>query len=336
MNRSILLICCVALLGCTNQTADDTQRNAGISKPNPSFDQIELLLNWFPEAEHGGYYAALVHGYYDQYRLKVKIIPGGPGLQVVPQIGLGRHQFGVSNADQVLKGSSRGAKTIAVMAPMQTSPRCIMIHESSGIRDIRDLKNITLSMSSTSTFSLFLQKHAPLTDVEIVPYSGSVALFMTREDFAQQAYVFSEPFVAKKKGARPHNLMLSDLGFNPYTSVLITSPDSVKKKHDVVQRMVQATIAGWKHYLRDPKKTNEYIHSLNSEMELDILEFGARELKPLCVPESTPRGRHVFGHMTAERWKTLTEQLADLDKDFGKVDPSTAFTTEFLASHLDP
>ena len=39
--------------------------------------KVKLLLNWYPEAEHGGFYAALVHGIYEKHGLDVDILPGG-------------------------------------------------------------------------------------------------------------------------------------------------------------------------------------------------------------------------------------------------------------------
>ena len=35
-------------------------------KPGPAagLPKVTLQLNWFPEAEHGGFYAALQHGYF--------------------------------------------------------------------------------------------------------------------------------------------------------------------------------------------------------------------------------------------------------------------------------
>ena len=37
----------------------------------------------FPEAEHGGFYAALVRGYYREAGLDVRILPGGPETPVL-------------------------------------------------------------------------------------------------------------------------------------------------------------------------------------------------------------------------------------------------------------
>ena len=46
--------------------------------------KVTLLLNWYPEAEHGGFYAAQVLGIFEQYGLDVEIRPGGKTI-VVPQ-----------------------------------------------------------------------------------------------------------------------------------------------------------------------------------------------------------------------------------------------------------
>lgn len=320
----------ILLLGCSGSPSDPAAaQNATATDDRPTTTKVTLQLNWFPEAEHGGYYAALVHGYYEAQGLEVTVIPGGPGIPVTTQVANGQVTFGVSNAQNVALAWAQEAKTVAVMAPLQHSPRCIMVHAESGIRNFDDLKNVTLSMNASSSFSLFLQKAVPLTNVKIVPYTGNVAQFLLNKDFAQQAYVFSEPFVARSQGAEPVNLMVSDLGFDPYTSVLITHPDVIASQPALVRRMVAASIRGWQTYLNDPQATNEYIHRLNEDMGLDVLEFGAREIKALCIDAETPLNK--IGQMTGERWGKLVNQLEDVDAlENGRVDPQAIFTTQFL------
>ena len=47
-----------------------------LETPAKKIDEVELALNWLPEAEHGGFFAADVHGLFADRQLKVKIIPG--------------------------------------------------------------------------------------------------------------------------------------------------------------------------------------------------------------------------------------------------------------------
>ena len=62
--------------------------------------KIQLALNWFLEAEHGGLYAAAVHGYYEENGVEVEIL-GGPDSPVVQRVATGTVAFGIVNADDV-------------------------------------------------------------------------------------------------------------------------------------------------------------------------------------------------------------------------------------------
>lgn len=335
--RSSTLLACFSL-GLTLMSGCSSEPPAGPKSPSETAhnsattskkaDEVELALNWLPEAEHGGFFAADVHGLFAERQLQVKIIPGGPGVPVIQNVASGKVTFGVTNADQMLLQRAQEADVVAIFAPIQQSPRCIMVHKRAGITKFDDLKDMTLAINANQTFLGYLKKKLPLTNVRVVPYSGSVGPFLQDERLGQQAYVFSEPFVAEQQGGDPLNLMVSDIGFNPYTSVLITRAEVIEKQPELVRRMVEACRLGWRTYLDEPEKTNEHIHSLNKEMGLEILAFGTRTLKPLC--ETGLSSPDKLGEMTAERWTTLTEQLIEAEAlKPGAVDPSKAFDAKF-------
>jgi NitT/TauT family transport system substrate-binding protein len=288
--------------------------NRGDNSPSdhakPSLTKVTLLLNWYPEAEHGGYYAALVHGLYKEAGLDVEILPGGKDTPVIQQVGSGRVMFGIVNADNILYGRAAEAPIVALMAPLQTSPRCIIVHESSGIREFAQLKNMTLSMSSTQAFSFYLRKKVPLTGVNVVPYFGGVEQFLSNKDYGQQGYIFSEPYIAKKNGGDPRSLMLADLGFNPYTSLLFTTESMITKQRELVDKMTTISIRGWQKYLESSAETNAYIHKLNPAMDLDVLEYGAQTIGTLVRPSSG----ESLGSMTLERWQTLVDQMIECEQ----------------------
>jgi NitT/TauT family transport system substrate-binding protein len=302
-------------------------------RADPTLTAVTLQLNWYPEAEHGGFYAALVHGYYREAGLDVKILAGGPETPVLQQVARRAATFGVVNADNILFGRAQQAPLVALMAPLQISPRCLIVHESSGIRDFYDLKNMTIAMSNSNAFSQFLRYKLPLPGVKIVPYPGSVAQFLLNKDYAQQGYVFSEPFVARKEGGDPKVLMLSKLGYNPYTSLLFTHDDQLREHPRLVRKMVTASVRGWAQYMRFPGEANAWIHRVNPQMDLDILQYGAETLKPLVLDEVAEQ--QGIGAMSRARWQTLADQLVEseqLKPDDVHVDQ--AFTTRFL--HGEP
>ena len=326
MNRLTLLLPLLLLIGCSTKedTADATRASA---EHVDNLDYVNLSLNWFPEAEHGGYYAALVHGFYEEAGLGVTIRPGGPNAPVVQEVALGRTEFGIANADQILIARGQEAPIKALFAPLQNSPRCLMVHEASGIDGFDDMNDMTIALSDGKPFAMFLRKKFSFKNVDFVPYPGNVSEFLLKEKFAQQAYVFSEPFVAKESGGDPKTLMVSDTGFNPYASVLFASDKMLENDAETIQRFVAATAKGWEQYLKDPTRTNEHIAKQNADMGMDILNFGAKSLQSLCQP--TPDVR--IGSMTLERWQTLREQMEDIAAmnadDFSTEE---AFTNDFL------
>lgn len=291
--------------------------------------RLRLALNWFPEAEHGGFYAALVHGYYAEEGLEVEILGGGPEAPVIQRVATGQVDFGVTNADDVLNARAQEAPVRALMAPYQVNPRCIMVHASSGIERIDQIRDLTLAMSQRPAYSHWLRRRFPLENVNIVPYPGNVTQFLADDNFAQQGYVFSEPFVARKKGGDPRALLVADIGFNPYASVLIARDEDIEHKPELVGAVVRASIRGWEHFLRDADSTNAHIHGLNPEMGLDILAYGTAESQTLVL-DATAR-EHGIGHMSAARWETLLGQMIEAGLiEEGTMKAAEAFTTHFL------
>lgn len=326
----------IGLIGCS---ADDTTTPANSETgskstneaPATTVEKVQLQLNWFPEAEHGGFYTADINGHYKAAGIEVTILPGGPNAAMIQKVANGDVEFAVASADQVLTGRAAEAPVVAIFAPLQFSPRCIMVHEKSGIKSLEELKGVTLAMSAGAAFAQYMKKKLPLTDVQVVPYPGNVTQFLLDDNYAQQGYVFSEPFVAQKEGGDPVALMVSGLGFNPYTSILITNEKTIKEKPELVKNMVAAVTKGWQEYLDTPEATNKKINELNPEMGMDILEYGVEALKPLCVTEEVDLSK--MGAMTAKRWTDLASQLVEAEViEAGSVKPEEAFTVEFLSN----
>ncbi len=334
----LLTLVATILLGCSpsepkSSSAPQPSASAAAVAPSAKKDKIALLLNWYPEAEHGGFYAAKVHGIYESYGLDVEIRPGGKTTVVPQELALGRIQFGVGNADDVLVSRNQDVPLVALMAPIQKGPRCIMVRKDSGITSFDQLRNITLQVDPARPYVPFLKSKGYLGDkVELVPYFGSVAQLVAGPGFATQGYTFSEPFVARQQGVEVTELMMSEIGYNPYASLLVSTESYVAANDDICRRMVQASIEGWKKYLKQSTETNALIVSQNKQgLEKNALDFGVEALKPLCygaTGEDT-----AIGQMTDDRWQELATTLDSLHIiSASKVNVQKAFTRKYLSS----
>ena len=63
--------------------------SAALASPALASTTIRFVTDWKAQAEHGGFYQALAEGLYARRGLDVKIIQGGPDVNV-PQLLAGR------------------------------------------------------------------------------------------------------------------------------------------------------------------------------------------------------------------------------------------------------
>ena len=315
-----------------NDPATPAAAPAATPAPTPvaaAATTVRLQLNWFPESEHGGYYHAQLKGHYRAAGLEVTLLPGGPNTPVESQLISGRCEFGILNADKVLQTRAEGAPLVALLAPFQTFPRCIIVHDASPVKALADLKNLTLIANQSLPFVMFLRHRFGLEGVDILPYKGGLALFTTMPTAAVQGYITSEPLILEQQGFKVRSLLVADAGFNPYTSVLVVTTTTLRERPGVVRAMVQASQRGWREYLAAPAGANAAIRQQNPEIAAAVLDYGAAHLKDLML---VGEAKERFGVMTAARWEELQQQLLDCGAMRPGGPPAKdAFTTEFLA-----
>jgi NitT/TauT family transport system substrate-binding protein len=268
--------------------------------------KIRVALDWKPEPEFGGFYAAP----FSAHSLDVEILPGGAGTPTVQMVGAGSAEFGIVAGDELIVARSKGNNVVALFAVYQDSPLGIMAHASRNLSSIGDVfTGGTVALQQGLPFATLLEKKYGFSHVQVVPSpNGDITAFLNDEMFAQQCYITSEPLTAKRKGVAVKTFPVSDTGYNPYSTVLATSDETLRKNPDMVKAMVEAVREGWRAYLDDPKATNENMHRMNPSMDADTFAEVAEVQKPFI--ESAPTSQ--LGTMTKARWETLIGQLKDL------------------------
>jgi NitT/TauT family transport system substrate-binding protein len=301
------------------------------SSDRTAFTKVRLQADWYPQPEHGGFYTALVNGYYREEGLELTIQPGSQYSVPDQLVASGAAQFGMGASDRTLESVGDGQPLVAVAATMQSDPQGIMVRQESPIRSFADLEGHTIAVKPGSTWFQYLVKRYRLDQVHEIPATMSVANFVADPQYIQQAFATSEPFFARKAGIAIRVLLTSDAGYNPYR-VMFTSRDFLREHPDVVAKFVRASIRGWREYLSNPEPAHAVIAKLNPAIDADWMQFSWRALRDgHFVTGEDPRGGQL-GQMTAERWTTMYQQLLALGVINKPFDAATAYTLEFVPS----
>jgi NitT/TauT family transport system substrate-binding protein len=297
---------------------------AALVASSASADSLTLALNWKAEPQFGGFYAARTSGAYAKNGIDVTIIEGGSGTPTIQVLGAGKVDYAIVSADEVVISHDRGAKNVvALFATYQTNPQGIMTHKERGFASLEQVlkSDGTLLWQAGLPYAQFLtKKYGPLV-VKTAPYLGGIGNFRTDPHLSQQCFVTSEPLAARRAGLDVETFLVAQSGYNPYTTVLVTTRDHLARSPDEVKRFVTAVRAGWQAYLDDPAPTNAVMAQLNKAMDPQTFrDSAAAQIELIRTKDIT-----TLGEMSLARWQTLIDQLAELKIIKGSIDAQALF-----------
>ena len=312
--RIVLAVLLVLPAACSDKPVDPASRGLW---------RAGLQLNWVPEPEFGGYYAARDTGAFRAEGLEIDIRSGGPGVPSLQMVAAGQVEFGITSADSILVARERGADVVAVFALYQTFPEGIMVHAERGLKSIAEVfDGGTLAMEAGTPYYRMLERRYGLEKVRAVPYGNNLGPFLHDPLFAQQCFITAEPIAARRAGAKPQVFPISAMGYNPYAGVIFTRRHILNEHPDRVAALIRAARQGWRTYLAYPEPTNQSMQRLNPTMDPATFSEAAAIQKPLILGDSNPSP--PLGTMALDRWRTLAEQLRDLGL-IQRVEPEQAF-----------
>ena len=316
------LLAFVATLSLTGCKARQAQTANGLTP-------VSLQLDWYPQPEHGGFFAAQLLGFYKSEGLDVTLLPLPQYGSAAQLVASGKAEFGLGSSDAILEWNSNGLPLVAVAATMQHDPQAIMVHNNSTIHDFKDLEGHTIAAQTGATWLKYVVSRYHLQQVREIPSTLSIAGFLADPQYVQQIFITSEPFFAKQAGADVRTLMISSSGYDPYR-VSFTTREFAQQHPDVVAKFVRASIRGWEAYLKDPTATNAMLLKLNPALNPAQEAYSAQALRDGGFITGTEPDRPQTGRMTAARWQTNYDQLKSLGILHGPVDPSTTYSLNFV------
>ncbi|HZP19407.1 MAG TPA: ABC transporter substrate-binding protein [Bauldia sp.] len=306
---------------------------ACLAGPALALDEITFGTNWVAEAEHGGFYQAVVDGTYEKYGLKVTIIPKADQAMLLG----GKIQFYMQgNLLATFSAAEQGVPVVEVAAIFQKDPQIIMAHPESGLKtfgDLAKLKTMFIGDDLFATGYQWMKSAFPgITDEQRKPYNYSVAPFLADKDSGQQGYLTSEPYAVKKEGGfEPTVFLMADAGYSTTSTMIEGMQDYVAKNPDITKRFVEASIIGWYNYLYgDNKATNDLIKKDNADMDDAQIAFSIKQMKDYGLLVSGSAKDGGIGCFTDAQVKDFYDKMVAAKVVKAGLDLSKVYTTQFV------
>ena len=265
------------LIACATACGRKDPAPAAAASAKPALRKVVLQTDWFPQAEHGGFYQALARGFYAEAGLDVDIWPGGPGAGIKLKVVKGEADFGMSRSDDLMLAASRDMPLVMVAATMQHDPMALMVHAESPVKTFKDLQGRVVIGNVGMAYMPFLERKYGIT-FEKRQNTYGLGEFLANPEVIQQCVVTSEPFFAEQHGRKVRTLPLAASGYDCYHTIFCRR-ELIRTSPDVVRAFVRASVRGWRDYVEnDPSPADALILKRNSQMTPELLRFSRSEL----------------------------------------------------------
>ena len=306
-----------------------TQSSAAASAVPPGPRKVVLQTDWFPQAEHGGFYQALAKGFYAQVGLDVDLWPGGPGAGIKLKVARGDADFGMLRSDDVILAASNGMALVIVAASMQHDPQALLLHADSPVKTFKDLDGRAVVGNVGMAWMPYLEKKYGIT-IEKRQNTYGLGEFLANPDTIQQCLVTNEPFFAQQHGRKVRTLSLSAAGYDCYHAIF-TRRDLIRTAPEVVRAFVHASIRGWRDYLDgDPAPADALILKRNPQMTPELLRFSRSEMIIRSLVQGDRAKGEDVGQLALARLSDQMETLLSLKIMDVPIAINSVATKEFL------
>ncbi len=307
-----------------------------LAGPAFALDKVRFGTNWLADPAAGGFFQAVADGTYEKYGLDVTIVPGGPQANGGLLLLFGKIEFfmGGDMIGNLLSAESK-LPLVAVAADFQKSPQILMSHPGVGLDKWEDLPKasaVYLGAGAVNTFYAWLRLAYGFKDENVRPYNFNSAPFIANKTSIQQGYVTAEPYEIERQGGfKPNVFLLSDHGYTTYSTLIVTRKQIVEKNPGLVQRFVDASAIGWRHYLDgDNSKANAMIRKENPDITDAQIAFSVEELKRHGIVDSADALTLGIGAMTDARWKDFFDKMVKIGMVDAGTDYKSAYTLQFV------
>ena len=298
-------------------------------------DKVTFGTNWLAEAEHGGYYQAVVDGTYAKYGLEVKILPGGPQANNRLLLAAGRIDFFMgANMLQAFTAVEQYVPTVVIAASFQKDPTIFLSHPGVGLDRFEDLPKATAFIGKDMMVSAWqwLKLDYGFKDEKVKPYTFNSAPFIADKNAIQQGFLTSEPYEVERQGKfKPNVFLLADHGYDTYSTTIETRRDTIDKNPDMVQRFVDASTIGWYNYLYgDNAAANAAIKKDNPDISDEQIAYSIARMKEYGIVNSGDALTKGVGAMTDERVKSFFDKMAKAGVVKAELDYRKSYDLRFV------
>jgi NitT/TauT family transport system substrate-binding protein len=346
VGTSLMLV--LAACSQTPSASTDASDGGGNGGNGGDLDAVQLQLQWAPQAQFAGYFAAQEQGYYEAEGLAVEILDGGP--DVIPQqVGSAADgpEFTISWVPKVLEARKADSDLVNIAQVFQRSGTLSVSWADSDITEPADFEGKKVGVwdfgNDYEVIAAARKQTPPLeagTDFERVIQDFNMSALLNREIDTAEAMIYNEyAQVLEAENPDTGELYQPDdlnvINYNEVGTAMLQDAIFAREawlaedgNEDIATRFLRASFKGWIYCRENPDDCVQYTTDAGSTLGAGHQAWMMNEINPLIWPSADG-----IGILDTDLW----QQTVDISIDAGIISeapPDSAYRTDLAeAAH---
>ncbi len=300
-----------------------------------STERVDLVLDFFPNADHAGLYAAIGTGEFKTAGLDVK--PRTPSDPAAPLklVAAGRADLAISYEPELLLARAKGAKLVSIGALVQKPLTSLISIGSKAIKepgDLEDKKVGTAGIPYQDAYLKTIVKQAGIDAARVksinVGFNLVPALVSKRVDAVLGMFWNVEGVELARQKRDPRILRMEQIGVPTYNELVIVAREQdVRSRGPLLRRFMRALARGHQAVRSDIAAGVDPLVKANPDLDRKLQTAQVKATLPVFFPADKDR---PFGFQDPEQWRRYSTWMSDNGLLARPEVAQRAFTNEFL------
>jgi putative hydroxymethylpyrimidine transport system substrate-binding protein len=312
------------------------EKNEPITPSSSAKQHLNLLLDWFPNADHVGIYQALAKGYFSQAGLDVHIQVPANVANPLQLVAAGKADVAVSYEPEVLLARDQNLPLVSIAAIVQEPLTSIISIGKHPIRRAAELRGKTVGDAGISYQHAYLrtiERYAHLSPSSVKEVNVGSNLVSTlvagRVNAILGGYWNYEAVQLAQLGRRPQVIRMNQVGVPTYDELVLVTRTGLLEQHpDVMRRFVQAVARGYESVRADPAGAVANLVRMNPGLNEKLQLASVRATLPAFFPRQAGR---PWGWQDPGQWNAYGQWMLSHHLISNPNAVAAASTNELLA-----
>lgn len=281
---SLILVCAMLLCGCSVSPNN---------KNNNELKELDVVLDWYPNALHAFMYVAIENGYYEEEGLKVNIRFPSNANDAISLVAAGQADIGLYYQQDVIQArANQDVPVKSIGAVVQGPLNIVLSLEEKNITGAEDLVGKTIGYAGTELSEALVRSimqyvGADYSDVTMIDVGFDLMSSMTtgNVDATIGCLVNHEVPQMEEEGFSVNWFDLDDYGVPTYyEGIFLANDETIAKDSETLSAFLRASAKGFADMKADPEAALEILLANQNEENFPLSETVERKSMEVLLP----------------------------------------------------